>query len=125
MSGSGTPRKLTLDGETFNVASDANFSQTPGRTNEGVRHTGGTLIKSTLEVENVESVTVIADGDQFEALKILRDSNSKHGFPMSYELASGDVYRARGWINLDNRESEEYRVDITLIPNGKWEPFLA
>lgn len=123
MSKSGTPRKVTIDGETFNVAADANFSQTPGRTNEGVRHTGGTLLKSTLEVENVESVTLIVTGDQFESLKVLRDRDNF--FPMSFELASGDVYRATGGINLDNRETEENRVDVMLIPNGEWEPFLA
>jgi len=123
MSKSGTPRKVTIDGETFNVAGDANFSQTPGRTNEGVRHTGGTLLKTTLEVENVESVTLIADGTQFESLKLLRDRDIF--FPMSFELASGDVYRATGAINLDNRETEENRVDVMLIPDGEWEPFLA
>ena len=123
MSRSGTPRKVTLDGETFNVASDANFAQTPGRTVEGVRHTGGTMMKSTLNVENLESVTLISDGTQFEALKRLskRDVN----YTMSYELASGDVYRAVGSITLDNRETEENRVDLTLIPDGEWEAFLA
>ena len=123
MSKSGTPRKVTLDGETFNVAADANFSQTPGRTKEGVRHTGGTMMKDTLEVENVESVTLVVTGDQFESLKEKRNRDAN--FPMSYELASGDVYRAVGGINLDARESEENRVDITMIPDGEWEPFLV
>lgn len=123
MSKSGTPRKVTLDGQTFNVAADANFAQTPAVTTEGVRHTGGTMMKTTLNVENLESVTVIADGQEYEDLKSLgkRDIN----FPMSYELASGDVYRAVGLINLDNRETEENRVDLTAIPDGEWEPFLA
>jgi len=123
MSKSGTPRKVTIDGETFNVAADANFAQTPGRTIEGVRHTGGTLMKSTLNVENVESVTLIADGTQFKSLQTLVKRNVN--YPMSYELASGDVYRAVGMITLDNRETEENRVDLTLIPNGEWEEFLA
>ena len=123
MSKSGTPRKVTLDGQTFNVASDANFAQTPAETTEGVRHTGGTMFKTTLNVENLESVTLITTGQEYEDLKSLgkRDIN----FSMSYELASGDVYRAVGHINLDNRESEENRVDIVMIPDGAWEPFLA
>jgi len=123
MSKSGTPRKITIDGETFNVAADANFAQTPGNTIEGVRHTGGTMMKNTLNVENLESVTLIATGTQFESLKekAKRDVN----YPMSYELASGDVYRAVGMITLDNRETEENRVDLTMIPDGEWEAFLA
>ncbi len=123
MARSGTPRKVTLDGVTYNVAADANFAQTPPVTNEGVRHTGGTLIKTTLEVGQVESVTLIVNGAQNASLEELaeRDVN----FPMSYELASGDVYRGVGQINLDNRETEETRRDITLIPDGAWQPFLV
>ena len=123
MSKSGTPRKVTIDGETFNVAADANFAQTPGNTVEGVRHTGGTMMKNTLNVENLESVTLIATGTQFESLK--EKSKRDVNYPMSYELASGDVYRAVGLITLDNRETEENRVDLTMIPDGEWEPFLA
>ena len=123
MARSGTPRRVTLDGVTYNVAADANFSQTPPVTNEGVRHTGGTLIKKTLEVGQVESVTLIVNGAENASLEELADRNVN--FPMSYELASGDVYRATGQINLDNRETEETRRDITLIPDGTWQPFLV
>lgn len=123
MSKSGTPRKVTIDGQTFNVAADANFAQTPSETTEGVRHTGGTMMKKTLNVENVESVTLITTGQEHQDLKLLAQSDIN--FSMSYELASGDVYRATGMITLDNRETEENRVDVTMIPNGEWEPFLA
>ena len=123
MSVSGTPRRVTLDGVTYNVATDANFSQTPPVTTEGVRHTGGTMMKKTLEVEQVESVTLIVTSAQNELLKELAKRNVN--FPMSYELGSGDVYRAVGQINLDNRETEENRRDITLIPDGEWRPFLV
>ena len=122
MSSSGTPRRVTLDGVTYNVAFDANFAQTPGVLNEGVRHTGGTMMKKTLQVGQVESVTLIVTSSQNEQLIAL--SNRTVNFPMSYELASGDVYRAVGQINLDNRETEENRRDVTLIPDGDWQPFL-
>ena len=123
MSVSGTPRKFTADGITFNVASDANFSQTPPVETEGVRHTGGTLMKKTLMVGQVESVTLIVTGAQNAQLEELAARNVN--FPMSYEEASGDVYRAVGQINLDNRETEENRRDVTLIPDGDWQPFLV
>lgn len=123
MSKSGTPRKVTINGQTFNVATDANFAQTPERTIEGVRHTGGTMFKETLNVENLESVTLITTGQEHQDLKKLGARTVP--FSMSYELASGDVYRAVGHINLDNRETEENRVDIVMIPDGAWEPFLA
>lgn len=123
MSVSGTPRRVTLDGVTFNVASDANFVQTPPVTTEGVRHTGGTMMKKTLEVGQVESVTLIVTSSQNAQLEELAKRNVN--FPMSYELGSGDVYRGVGQINLDNRETEENRRDVTLIPDGDWQPFLV
>lgn len=123
MSVSGTPRRVTLDGVTYNVAADANFSQTPPVEKEGVRHTGGTMMKSTLAVGQVESVTLIVTSAQNAQLEELLQRNVN--FPMSYELASGDVYRSVGQINLDNRETEENRRDATLIPDGDWVPFLV
>jgi len=123
MSVSGSPRKVTLDGVTFNVASDANFSQLPEQTTEGVRHSGGVMMKKTLMVAQVESVTLIVTSQQNELLKNLAARTVN--FPMSYELASGDVYRAVGQINLDNRETEENRRDLTLVPDGDWQPFLV
>ena len=123
MSVSGTPRRVTLDGVTYNVAFDANFSQTPPVNTEGIRHTGGTMMKKTLAVGQVESVTLIVTSSQNAQIEELAKRNVN--FPMSYELGSGDVYRAEGQINLDNRETEENRRDITLIPDGDWQPFLV
>ena len=123
MSVSGTPRKVTLDGVTYNVAADANFAQVPGVNTEGVRHTGGTMMKKTLAIALVESVTLVVTSQQNELLEELSRRNVN--FPMSYELSSGDVYRAVGQINLDNRETEENRRDLTLIPDGDWQPFLV
>ena len=123
MSKSGSPRKVTLDGQTFNVAADANFSQTPPVTIEGQRHTGGTMFKTTDEVENLESVSLITTGAQFRDLKDLLKRDVP--FSMSYEEASGDVYRAVGMINFDPRETETNRVDVMMIPDGEWEEFLA
>ena len=123
MANSGTPRRVTLDGVTYNVAFDANFAQTPDVLNEGVKHTGGVMMKKTLQVGQVESVTLVVTSSQNEGLIEL--SKRTVNFPMSYELASGDVYRAVGQINLDNRETEENRRDVTLIPDQGWQPFLV
>lgn len=123
MSVSGTPRRATIDGVTYNVAADANFAQTPPVTTEGTRHTGGTMMKRTLEVGQVESMTLILTSGQNASLEKSAKRNDNYG--LSYELASGDVYRAVGMINLDNRETEENRRDITMIPDGDWRPFLV
>lgn len=119
----GSIRKVTLDGQTFNVAADANFSQNAAQEKEGIPHTGGTTIKTTIKTATVESVDLIVDGQQFADLNELGARNI--AFPMSYEEESGDVYRAQGQINIDARETETTKVSVTMIPVTKWEPFLA
>lgn len=119
----GTPRKVTLDGVTYNVAADANFTQNPGIEKEMIRHTGGNTPKSTLMTESVEGVDLIVDGNQYEDLKELGKRNIS--FPMSYELESGDVYRATGQISLSARESETTKCTVTLLPDFDWKPFLV
>lgn len=123
MSVSGSIRRVTLDGVTFNAAFDANLAQTPPVLTEGVRHTGGVMMKKTLQTEQVESVTLVVTSSQNELL--LELSKRTINFPMSYELGSGDVYRGVGQINLDNRETEENRRDVMLIPDLGWQPFLV
>lgn len=121
---SGTPRRVTLDGVTYNVVFDANFSETPEVTTEGIRHTGGTQFKQTLNTAQVESVTLVVPGGANARLIDL--SKRTVSFPMSYELANGDVYRANGQINLEPRETEENRRDVILIPDGgEWKAFLS
>lgn len=117
----GTPRKVTLDGQTFNVAADADFAQNPGQEVEGIRHTGGTTFKTTLMVESVESVDLILDGFDFAELKDM----STRIIPMSYEEESGDVYRATGKFSLGARQTSDTKASLTLIPDGEWEPFLV
>jgi len=119
----GTPRRFTVASVTYNVAGDANFSKTPEVTTEGIRHTGGTMIKRTLAVGQVEGVKLIVTAAEYSRLALV--SKRKTNYPMSYELAAGDVYRAVGQISLGNYESENNTVEITAIPDGEWKEFLS
>jgi hypothetical protein len=44
---------------------------------------------------------------------------------MSYTEASGDVYRASGWIEFESHETEENRATIQMHPRNDWSAFLA
>lgn len=121
---SGTPRKVVLDGITFNVFADTNISEIGSAyMNENVPTSGNNIIKKTRRSQNREGVVVAADGGERELLKDL--SERTEVFPISYELASGDIFRASGIIEFENRETEENRAAITLLPEGIWTLFLA
>ena len=118
----GSIRKITLDGQTFNVAGDSNFSQNPGEEKEGIVHTGGVTIKTSKMVATVEGVDIICTAQEYLDLQ---EASAKGDIPMSYEESTGDVWRAVGQINLGARETETDKCSLTLIPKSKWEPFLV
>lgn len=123
---SGSPKRVTIDGTVYDVAADANFTQNPNSQMEGIATSGKTMFKTTRQVANVESVTLIVDGASYELL-LTAQENAKNGetYAMSYTLASGDVYRATGIINVESRETETNTATVMMIPEGDWQPFLA
>lgn len=121
---SGSIRKCTINGLAFNAAADANFGKTPKIEKEAVRHSGGNMIKITLASGNVEGAKMICTPVEYDTLEGFADEQD--AFSMSYEMADGSVFRTTGHIALDNYESEEHSVELTLIPeSGTWELFAA
>lgn len=121
---SGTPRKVTLDGITFDAMADTNITETGGAfENEAVPTSGRNMKKMTRRPENREGVTLAANGNERALLKELSERTTD--FPMSYTTAAGDVYRADGWIEFENRETEENRATIQMHPRTTWVPFIA
>ena len=124
MAVSGSIRKVLIDGLSFNAAADGNFAKTPKVEKEPVRHSGGNMIKVTLASGNVESVKLICSPAEYDILQGKADEQDS--FAMSYEMADGSVWRTSGAIMLDNHESEENSVEITMIPEtGTWDLFAA
>ena len=114
----GTPKKVTIDGTTFDVMADANFSQIKGRfANENVPTSGKNLTKKTVRPQNVESVNVAANSEEAELLK--QFSERTFNYPISYEIASGDVFRAVGGINFESHDTETGVAAIQLLPEDK------
>ncbi len=121
---SGSIRKVTLDGMPFDVPADVNISEVgSGFLNESVPSSGRNMRKMTKRPQNREGLVLLANGTERDLLRELADS--LHDFPMSYETAGGDVYRAQGWIEFENRETEENRAAIQLHPRNGWDVFVA
>ena len=78
-------------------------------------------MKQVKRGETREGVVLIANDQEMDVLTALAEQQTS--FPMSYETASGTVKRATGWIEFANRETEENRAAIILLPEGKWSTF--
>lgn len=117
MATTGTPRRVTLDGVTYSVMADANLSRMKGRfENSEVVTTGGIHKKSTLRAQKVESVSLFATEEEAEALKLLSERESN--FPMSYETANGDIFRAVGFIEFASHDTDALLAEIMMVPES-------
>ena len=120
----GTLRKVTLDGVTFDVFADSNINATVGAfESTSVPTSGRNMHKMVKRPENREGLVLVANGDE-QAL-LLELSERTTDFTMSYMTAAGDVYRADGWIMFESHETEENRAAIQMHPRTVWSPFLA
>ena len=121
---SGSIRKVTLDGVTYNAAADANLSATGSAfENSGVAHSGGNMRKMVRRVKVVDGVTLIVNASEQDQLEVL--AGRPTDFPISYETADGSVFRCTGWIEYEKVESEENRASVKMFPRVKWSSFVA
>lgn len=123
MSISGSIRNVTIDGVSYDVHADANLSKVPSKyQNEGVPTSGKTIRKMTKRIPSVGSLVIACDGAEADRLIALSESNQD--VSMSYEDASGNVYRTQGFIEFETLETEENRGTLTMFPRDKWSSFL-
>lgn len=120
----GSNGTLEIDGISFDVAADANFSVIPTQyENDLVATSGKPMIKKMRRTANVESVVLIANADDREKLKAFNDQKEAYG--IAWTNAAGDIYRTTGVIHFESYETEESRCTITLLPREEWAPFIA
>ena len=115
MSSTGTVKKVTLAGVTFDVMSDANFDQKKGRfENEEIVTSGKIVQKKTARAQMVESVNLQCSEDEAEVLRALSERTS--AFPMSYTTAAARTFRATGFINFESHDTETGLAVVKLVP---------
>lgn len=120
----GSIRKLTLDGTSFDVMADTNITEVGSQfENDAVPTSGANMRKMTRRAENREGIVVACNGAERDLLKGLSERSTD--FPMSYETAAGDVFRSTGWIEFENRETEENRGAVKMFPRSKWTQFIG
>jgi hypothetical protein len=122
---SGTLRKVTIDGTTFDVMADTNVTEMGSNfLNEAIPTSGRNMRKIVTQANIREGIVIACNGAERELLVELNDRQSDYS--MSYEDAGGDVYRTTGWISFENRETEENRATIQMHSrDNTWDAFLA
>jgi len=127
MSNSGTIRKATIDGVSYDVPADINITFNRSEyEKEGIPTSGRTLIKRTRRVPTMESVVFMTTPSEMENLKNVSDGLAD--VPISVTLADGTTYRTVGQINYESYETEEGRSTCTIIPaktKDAWTKFDA
>jgi|ADurb_Total_1013_FD_contig_41_665620_length_784_multi_4_in_0_out_0_2 hypothetical protein len=127
MPNSGTVRKVVINGATYDVPADINITfNRSSFTTEGVATSGRTMYKMTRRVPTMESVVLMTDPSEAEALRAVAESLADA--TIAVELADGSTYRTSGKINYENWETEENRSAIVIIPSkvkDAWTPFIA
>lgn len=120
----GSIRKVILDGVSYVVAGDTNVSEIGSPyENSAIPTSGGNIRKMVKRTEVRENVVLVVDDEEREALRDL--AMRLDDFPISYETAEGSVFRTDGWIEFENRETEEKRATVKLFPRVRWDLFSA
>jgi len=118
---------VVINGATYDVPADINITfNRSSFTTEGVATSGRTMYKMTRRVPTMESVVLMTDPSEAEALRAVAESLADA--TIAVELADGSTYRTSGKINYENWETEENRSAIVIIPSkvkDAWTPFIA
>jgi hypothetical protein len=121
MAVSGSIQKATIDSVTYYVKADSDPTHAGDYATEGIRHSGGTLMKKELQVANIESLDLIVDSVDEQNLRDVAAGSDN--VPLSLTYADGTVKTAEGQINIENRTAQENTMPITMIPDGEWQIF--
>ena len=121
---SGTLRNVMLDGIPFDPVGDINVTEVGSSIeSESIPSAGRNMRKMTRIPENREGIVLMCNDSERSLLKELAERTVD--FSMSFTLASGTVYSASGWIQFENRETQDNRATIQMHPRNSWDEFIA
>ncbi len=110
---SGTLRKLTIDGVTYDVFADTNVNAIPTQyENTAVPTSGRSMQKKVRRVATRESVTVACNADEQEVLQELDEGTDS--FTISYQTAAGETWSTTGFISFESHETEENKATSSI-----------
>jgi hypothetical protein len=116
MSVAGTPRKLLLDGESFDLIADADFTLVGSKyEKESIQTSGDPIVKTKKRSEDVEA-EIGCNSKKFESLK--EKANSLSDLTVSFTLADGSSYKGKGQIHMDTWSAQDNKIKIKIVPTS-------
>ena len=123
MAQSGTNRSLKIDGENFDIFSDADFDRVAEQIIEMISSTGKSMASVTKQNPNVTGVDILVDGTQRSRIKEIAAGTSD--VDLAYTTANGDSYTASGRINITSDTTKEAKITVDLMPVNGWTEILV
>jgi len=123
MAQSGTLRSLKIDGENFDVTSDADFDRLPAQTTEMISTTGKSMPMVTRQNPDVTGVDITVDGTQRS--RLLEIASGTDDVDLAYTTANGDSYTASGRINIASDGTKEAKLTVDMMPVNDWTEILV
>lgn len=125
MSGAtGTIAKFMIEGNSYSVAGDADFSEIITKFENSLIVTSGkSIIKQEKRSQDVSDVVLVTNGNDREQLRAFADSGDE--LSMSYTSRVGDVYRFTGTFNIDTNTTMESRTTLSVLPTEDRTPNLV
>jgi hypothetical protein len=118
----GSARKLTLDGVTFRLPTDADINTKFGDFESEIIPTSGEgMRKMTKRAQMADGVDVTVDAAEKALLIAL--SERTDAYPISYKDGSNVLHTTKGGISIDDSSTQDSKVTIKILPTEKWEIF--
>ena len=120
----GSPRGAKVDGVPYVVTGDADISLNPRNVKESIPHSGGNMIKRTIESGHAEAVKLTLTPSEYDILRAQADEIGD--IPLSYEMADGSSFKTVGEVNLGTYSTADSFAEVELLTStGIWEVFAA
>ena len=121
MSIGGSILACQIDSVTYTVDSEGDITEMPPKEIEARATSGETLFKVTKKVPERQSIDLIVDGVDKQALESLLGTI----VAISYTEADGTVNSGQAMLNIDSRTTQENKMTVNFLPTLAWDVFPA
>jgi pyridoxine/pyridoxamine 5'-phosphate oxidase len=115
----GTPKKLTIEGISFNLAADVDIEQIFTQfENTAIPSTGPAMRKMVKRTADSNGFVILTNADERKSLKLFAEATSPVQF--TWENRAGDTSRCLGIIEITNNQTAENRTTVNVMPVDDW-----
>ena len=116
----GTMANLNLDGISYDVAADADFSEIFTKFKNTMEATSGDgFLSQEKQIQEVSGVVVITKSAS-DKYNLKATAEKKDPIAMTYTNRQGESVMASGSIDIENNTTMKNRTSLKLLPIADW-----